>query len=72
LQDYKEDLSLEDALKLVIKVLSKTMDSTSLTADKLELSSVRFFFFEQSQGNNQGTLRELSPNFYIIFNSNMC
>jgi len=39
-QDYKEDLSLEDALKLVIKVLSKTMDSTSLTADKLELSSV--------------------------------
>lgn len=39
-QDYKEDLTLDDALKLVIKVLSKTMDSTSLTSDKLELSSV--------------------------------
>lgn len=39
-QDYKEDITLDEALKLVIKVLSKTMDSTQLTADKLELTSV--------------------------------
>mmetsp|Transcript_32607 Transcript_32607/g.45247 ORF Transcript_32607/g.45247 Transcript_32607/m.45247 type:complete len:250 (-) Transcript_32607:182-931(-) len=39
-QDYKEDITLDEALKLVIKVLSKTMDSTELTADKLELTSV--------------------------------
>lgn len=39
-QDYKEDISIEDSIKLVIKVLSKTMDSTSLTPDKFELSSI--------------------------------
>ncbi|KAK3279011.1 protein with putative role during mitosis [Cymbomonas tetramitiformis] len=39
-QDYKEDISMDEALKLVVKVLNKTMDSTALTADKLELSSV--------------------------------
>lgn len=32
--DYKEDLSLKDAIQLAIKVLAKTMDSTTLTADK--------------------------------------
>lgn len=39
-QDYKEDCTLDEAIKLVIKVLNKTMDSTALTPDKLELSSV--------------------------------
>mmetsp|Transcript_13076 Transcript_13076/g.15785 ORF Transcript_13076/g.15785 Transcript_13076/m.15785 type:complete len:253 (-) Transcript_13076:417-1175(-) len=39
-QDYTEDISLNDAIKLVIKILSKTMDSTSLTPDKFELSAV--------------------------------
>ena len=28
-QDYKEEMSLDEALELGIKVLSKTMDSTS-------------------------------------------
>merc|ERR1711988_1581007 len=37
-QDYKEDMDLEAALLLAIKVLSKTMDSTQLTPDKLEFS----------------------------------
>lgn len=32
--DYKDDLSLKDAIQLAIKVLAKTMDSTTLTADK--------------------------------------
>mmetsp|Transcript_8728 Transcript_8728/g.26230 ORF Transcript_8728/g.26230 Transcript_8728/m.26230 type:complete len:254 (-) Transcript_8728:102-863(-) len=38
--DYKEGLSLKDALELVIKVLSRTMDSTTLSPDKLELSTL--------------------------------
>lgn len=33
-QDYKEDMSLEEAKALAIKVLSKTMDSTTLTSEK--------------------------------------
>eukprot|EP00850_Spirogloea_muscicola_P006336 SM000030S11345 [mRNA] locus=s30:220156:221895:- [translate_table: standard] len=39
-QDYKEDMDLEAALGLALKVLSKTMDSTTLSANKLELSQV--------------------------------
>lgn len=38
--DYKEDLSLNDALLLAIKVLSKTMDATTLSPDKLELCTL--------------------------------
>jgi len=34
--DYKEDIDLEGAMKLATKILSKTMDSTSLTHEKLE------------------------------------
>jgi len=37
-QDWKPDLKLQDAVKLAIKVLSKTMDSTTLTPDKLDFS----------------------------------
>jgi len=39
-QDYKEDCSLEEAKKLIIKVLMKTMDSTTLSPEKMELSTV--------------------------------
>lgn len=35
-QDYKEDLSLEDAKSLCLKVMSKTMDSTKLGSEKCE------------------------------------
>eukprot|EP00029_Vermamoeba_vermiformis_P014434 TRINITY_DN9556_c0_g1_i1.p1 TRINITY_DN9556_c0_g1~~TRINITY_DN9556_c0_g1_i1.p1 ORF type:complete len:249 (+),score=80.10 TRINITY_DN9556_c0_g1_i1:161-907(+) len=38
--EYKEELSLQDALKLAVRVLSMTMDSTALTADKLEFSTL--------------------------------
>ena len=41
-QDYKEDLSLEDAQNLCLKVMSKTMDSTKLGSEKRESSSLRF------------------------------
>lgn len=37
-QDYKDDLSLTEACGLAVKVLSKTMDSSKLTADKSEYS----------------------------------
>lgn len=39
--DYKENMKLDDALLLAIKVLSKTMDTTSPTTDKLEFATVR-------------------------------
>ena len=33
-QDYKDEMNLEEALMLAVKVLTKTMDSTTLSADK--------------------------------------
>merc|ERR1712054_105793 len=39
-QEYKEDMDLKAALLLAIKVLSKTMDSTQLTPDKLEFATL--------------------------------
>ena len=38
--DYDEGADVNAALRLAVKVLSKTMDSTSLTADKVELATV--------------------------------
>ncbi|KAL3699955.1 hypothetical protein R1sor_017977 [Riccia sorocarpa] len=38
--DYKEDITREEAVNLALKVLSKTMDSTSLSAEKLELAEL--------------------------------
>jgi 20S proteasome subunit alpha 3 len=41
-QEYKEgEMSLDDALDLSIKVLSKTLDMTKLTPDKIEISTLR-------------------------------
>jgi 20S proteasome subunit alpha 3 len=41
LQEYKEgETNLEDALALAIRVMSKTMDATKLTPDKLELATL--------------------------------
>ena len=33
-QDYSDEFSVQEALKLAVKVLSKTMDSTALSPDK--------------------------------------
>lgn len=38
--DYSDDVCLEDAVKMVVKVLSKTMDSTTLSPEKVELSTI--------------------------------
>lgn len=39
-QDYKDDITLDKALDLAIKVLSKTLDMTKLTADKVEIATL--------------------------------
>lgn len=37
-QDYKEDMTIKDAVMLTMKVMSKTLDVTKLAADKIELA----------------------------------
>lgn len=39
-QDYKEDMTLDKAVALIMRVLSKSMD-TSLSPEKVELCSLR-------------------------------
>lgn len=41
-QDYKDEVTVEEAIALVIKVMSKTMDSTTLSSDKRALRSFIF------------------------------
>lgn len=33
-QDYKDDITMDDAIGLVLKTMSKTMDSTTLGSEK--------------------------------------
>lgn len=54
--EWREDLTLEEAVRLVVKVMSKTMDSTTLTPDKVELATM-------SQDETSGQLR------YRVFTS---
>ncbi|EIE20105.1 20S proteasome alpha subunit C [Coccomyxa subellipsoidea C-169] len=39
-QDYTDEITLDMAIKLVTKILSKTMDSTSLSPEKVELATI--------------------------------
>jgi 20S proteasome subunit alpha 3 len=39
-QEYKEGVKLDDAKALVIKILSKTLDTTKLSPDKLEIATL--------------------------------
>jgi len=39
-QDYKEGVTLEEAKAMVIKILSKTLDTTKLSPDKLEIATL--------------------------------
>lgn len=36
-QEYKDDISLDEAIGIVLRVMSKTMDSTTLGSEKREL-----------------------------------
>ena len=41
-QEYKEgEMSLNDALDLAVKVLSKTLDLTKLTPEKIEIATLK-------------------------------
>ena len=39
---YKDEMSATDAMDLTVKVLCKTLDSTSLSPDKLEFSVLQY------------------------------
>lgn len=39
-QDYSEEVDLDGAIQLALKVLSKTMDSTTLSPEKMELAQI--------------------------------
>lgn len=39
-QEYKDDITVDDAVELVIRVMSKTMDSTTLSSEKLEFATL--------------------------------
>lgn len=41
-QDYKEDCDLKEACGIAVKVLSKTMDSTTLSSEKSKASALAF------------------------------
>ena len=42
-QEYKDDISIDDAIALVLRVMSKTMDSTTLGSEKRECVPPCFF-----------------------------
>ncbi|KAH3660555.1 hypothetical protein OGAPHI_007141 [Ogataea philodendri] len=54
-QDYKDDLTLEEAKTLALKVLSKTTDSNKLTSEKVEFSTIGL------DANNNIKLKIWSP-----------
>jgi 20S proteasome subunit alpha 3 len=41
-QEYKDDMSVEDAIGLALKVMSRTMDSTTLGSEKLEFAVLTY------------------------------
>lgn len=41
-QEYKDDISIEEAIGLVLRVMSKTMDSTTLGSEKLEFAVLTY------------------------------
>ena len=41
-QEYKDDIGVDEAIGLVLKVMSRTMDSTTLGSEKRQSCSVSF------------------------------
>lgn len=54
--DSHNDITLDDALKIALKVLSKTSDNTHLSADKLELASLSL-----QSNTNKPTIKLYTP-----------
>lgn len=48
-QEYKDDVNLEMVCDLAVKVLAKTMDSTTLTSEKVEFATLGFKKDNQSK-----------------------
>ncbi|KAL7281537.1 N-terminal nucleophile aminohydrolase [Trametes coccinea BRFM310] len=64
-QDYKEDISVADAIELVLKVMSKTMDSTTLGSEKRAYYlALRFVF--RKRGAAQIADRETTVEFATL------
>jgi len=38
--EYKEDMTVDDALKLAVKVMNKTMDTTTMTPERIEFCTL--------------------------------
>lgn len=45
-QEYKDDISVEEAVGLAVRVMSKTMDSTTLGSENRELVTLVVFLVE--------------------------
>ena len=43
--EYNSEMDIDAALKLAVKVLSKTMDTTTPSSEKMEFFTLRRFFF---------------------------
>ena len=62
--DYKEDMDLKEVVALSVKILSKTMETTHLTADKLEFAMLKldengkFFYKLLSQSEIETVIKE--------------
>jgi len=41
-QEYKDDIGIDEAIELVLKVMSRTMDSTTLGSEKLEFAVLTY------------------------------
>ena len=63
-QEYKEnETSLQDALDLSVKVLSKTLDMTKLTPEKIELATL-------TRENNKTQIKILPADKVTLYISN--
>ena len=49
-QEYKDDIVVKDAIGLVLRTMSKTMDSTTLTSEKREWFFLLVFAFSFVEG----------------------
>jgi len=65
--EWKADFKIRDALKLAVKVMSKTMDSTTLSAEKLDIcvlrkdSQGRVVFLEVPSKDIEKVVEEVKP-----------
>ena len=64
--DFKEENEVEKNIKLAVKILLKTMDTTSPTPEKIELSSIKL----DTNGKISHTLISDQQVIYIFIYNN--